>query len=127
MIGKPLSPQEMVESSEEAFKFVRIHDTKYGWFWRFCHMDVEHVDMVAENETPLSAGFIFVIDGQVTFPEEINLPNYSTTLGINSSKKDHECIPILFGEHSKATDGKYTTNEFRDTDDSSSNGDEGKH
>jgi len=132
MIGKLLSPQEMVESSEEAFKFVRIHDTKYGWFWRFCHMDVDHVDMVEKDEVPLSAGFLFVIgkslvDGQITFPEEMNLPNFSTSLKLSASKKDYECIPILFEECSEGIDGKHITSKFRDTDDSSSNRDEGEH
>lgn len=126
MIGKQLSPQEMIESSEEVFKFVRVHDTEYGWFWRFCHMEVDHRDMVTEEETPLSAGFIFVVD-EVTFPEAYNLPNHSTTLEINASEKDYECIPILFRENSKAIDGKHITNKFRDSDNSSSNRDEGEH
>ena len=78
MIGKLLSPQEMIESPEEVFKFVRIHDTRYGWFWKFCHMDVDHTDMVEKDEVPLSAGFLFVVgktlvDGKVLFPEEIFL------------------------------------------------------
>ena len=94
--------QEMIKSSKSSFKFVRIHDAETEWFWRFFHMDVDHVDMVFEEEMPLSAGFIFVDDGKVTFPEYYNLPNYSTTLEINASEKDYECIPILFEECLKA-------------------------
>jgi hypothetical protein len=132
MIGKLLSPQEMIESPEEVFKFVRIHDTRYGWFWKFCHMDVDHTDMVEKDEVPLSAGFLFVVgktlvDGKVLFPEEMNLPNFSTTLKLNASVKDLECIPILFGECSEGIDGKHITNEFRDANDSPVDGDEGEH
>lgn len=90
-------------------------------------MDIDHVDMVAENETPLSAGFIFVVNGELTFPEEINLPNYATTLGIDASEKDHECIPVLFEERSEGIDGKHITNKFRNPDNPSSDGDEGEH
>lgn len=127
LLGKFLTIQEMTESSEQVFKFVRIHETKYGWFWRFCHMDVDHTDMVAEDEVPLSAGFIFVVEDEVLFPEEINLPNFSTTLEINASKRDYEDIPLLFGGQAKVIDGKYFKDELRDTDDSSPDGDEGAH
>jgi hypothetical protein len=129
---------EMLDSDAEVFKFVRIHDTQHGWFWRFCHMEVEHEDMVDKEEVPLSAGFIFVVDGTVLFPKDYDLPNYSTTLEINASDKDHECIPILFEEDSRgrhiinkasieAKDGKYIAGKFRNVDDPSSDRDEGEY
>lgn len=130
-IAKLLTIQEIFDHSEEWFKFVRVHNTEYGWAWKFSLMTVDHRDMVDEDECPLSAGFFGLENGKgpVIFPDDhINLPNYSTTLGINASNKDKEIIPLLFeGFFSEVTNGKYVESGVRRDNDSPAVGDEGEH
>tara|TARA_Y100000034_G_scaffold80510_1_gene96607 strand:- start:4397 stop:4813 length:417 start_codon:yes stop_codon:yes gene_type:complete len=131
-IAKLLTIQEMVGSPEEAFKFVRCHDTKYGWHWKFCHMVCDHQDMLDDEDIPLSAGYIFVVDGEVSFPEDYNLPNYSTTLKTgdrhcSACEHDLKNIPLLFAGQAEVVNGKCVRDEFRDDDDSSADGDERAH
>ena len=128
-INKALTIQEMIDDPEEWFKFVRIHDTQYGWFWRFGYMAFGHENMVREGEAPLSAGFFGLNEGKgpVIWPETINLPNYETTLGINASIKDKECIPLLFEENPEVINGKYVNSGVRGDNDSPTDGNEGEH
>ena len=123
---KTLTLQEMVDSSEEVFKFVRLHDDDYEWHWRFCHTVVDHQDMVNKGEVPLSAGFIYVEKDGVSFPEDI-MGNLSTTLNLSCSEKDRECIPLLFEGCSEVSNGKYIESRFRNGNDPVVDGDAGEH